>query len=204
MTENRPEGRRSRAADRGDLEAEAPRDAVLLGRFRDGDPAALDEIVRAHRVAVYRVARRILGSHEDADEAAQVAFVKAWRALGRFRGESSIRTWLIRIVLNVSRSMLSSRKVTDGIDAVDAVADGGDASDTMLRRREDRERVRAAVAGLPPRQREVVILKVFHEMTYSDVARVMDLTEGAVKAHLHQAVANLRRMMAPSTDSEAS
>ena len=173
----------------------APGDGRLLERLRGGDPAAFEEIVVAHRSAVYRVARRVLGNHEDADEAAQMTFVRAWKALSRFRGDASLATWLIRIALNVSRSLRASRKPVECMGEAERIPDATEASDTALGRDEERRRLRRAVAKLPPRQREVVILKVFSEMTYGDVAAVMQLSEGTVKAHLHQAVANLRRRM---------
>ncbi len=141
------------------------------------------------------VARRLLGSHEEADEAAQVTFVRAWRGLERFRGEAALRTWLMRIVLNVARSARSERRPSDGLEDCAALADAAEPADERLRREQARQRVRAAVAALPPRQREVVALKVFSELSYSEVAAAMELTEGAVKAHLHQAVANLRRRL---------
>lgn len=173
----------------------AAREAEWLSRFRRGEPDAFDEIVRAHRREVYRVARRILGSHEDADEATQEAFVRAWRSLRKFRGAASLRTWLIRIVLNVARAHRARRAPTTGLDEIGIVAAEDESADDRVRRSEVRRRIRDAVSQLPPRQREVVALKVFSELTYRDVARVMGLSEGAVKAHLHQAVSNLRRRM---------
>ena len=75
-------------------------------------------------------------------------------------------------------------------------SDPAERADDGIGRSSARARVRRAVAGLPPRQREVVVLKVFSEMTHREVAAALGLSEGAVKAHLHQAVANLRRRMA--------
>ncbi len=170
------------------------RDADLVRRFLDGDAAAFDEIVLRHRGIVYAVARRLLRSHDDADEATQAAFVRAWRGLRRFRGDAALRTWLVRIVINVARTMRSATVREDGHEAIEDRRDPGESSESALGRRQERLMVRRAVAGLPPRQREVVVLKVFSEMTYAEVATVMDLSEGAVKAHLHQAVANLRRL----------
>ena len=171
-------------------------DARLVERARQGDGRAFDEIVARHKRAVYSTARRLLGSHEDADEAAQVAFVRAWRAIGGFRGESSLRTWLVRIVLNVSKSLRAKAPPLDGLDGQEQLADTGAGADDLLRQRESRARVRRAVDRLPPRQREVVVLKVFSELTHREVAGILGLSEGAVKAHLHQAVSNLRRRMA--------
>ena len=175
-----------------------PDDRDLAARHRAGDPAAFEEIVARHKRVVYLTARRMLPSHADADEAAQVAFVRAWRALERFRGESSLRTWLVRIVLNVAKTMRASNRPTEELPDADLVADPAEGSEQRLRRARSRRRVREAVAQLPPRQREVVTLKVFSEMTHREVADVMELSEGAVKAHLHQATSNLRRLMATS------
>jgi len=171
-------------------------DETLVERARRGDGRAFDEIVSRHKRAVYSTARRLLGSHEDADEAAQMAFVRAWRALGGFRGDSSLGTWLVRIVLNVSKSLRARAPAPDGLEGQEQLVDTGAGADELLRQRESRSRVRRAVDRLPPRQREVVMLKVFSEMTHREVARILGLSEGAVKAHLHQAVSNLRRRMA--------
>lgn len=166
----------------------------LATRFRAGDRAAFDEIVTLHRRTVYSVARRLLREHEDADEAAQVAFVKAWNARARFRGDAQLRTWLTRIVLNVSRSMLSARRaehaLPDESDRADpARTDPGVRIDRVRLRHE----LRRAIGGLPTRQQEVVMLKVYQDLTYLEVAEILELSAGAVKAHLHQAVSNLKR-----------
>lgn len=168
----------------------------LLERFREGDAAAFDRIVRLHRLAVYRVARRMLGSHDEADEAVQETFVRAYGALSGFRGESRLRTWLIRIALNVSRTIGAARGRTTNLEETGEPVDEREGAEAAAGRAQAGARVRAAVASLPPRQREVVLLKVFSDMTYEDVASAMGLTVGAVKAHFHQAVSNLRRRMA--------
>jgi len=170
-------------------------DADLVRRHQAGDRTAFDEIVALHQRAVYRTARRLLDSHESADEAAQEAFVRAWRFLGRFRGESSLGTWLLRIVINVAKTMRGARRPVDALDDLPEPVDPREGSDERLGRNRLRARVRQAVSRLPPRQREVVVLKVFSELTHREVAACLGLTEGAVKAHLHQAVANLRRGM---------
>jgi RNA polymerase sigma-70 factor (ECF subfamily) len=168
----------------------------LLVRVREGRPGAFDELVVRHRLAVYRVARRVLGTHEAADEAAQETFVRAWRAIGSFRGDSSVSTWLIRIALNVSRTMAVSRPRLEPLAASAEPFDPRPGAEAQVAREEAGARLKQAVALLPPRQREVVTLKVFSDMTYDDVASVMGLSVGAVKAHFHQAVSNLRRHMA--------
>ena len=167
----------------------------LLERIRGGDGTAFDELVRLHRESVYRVARRIVGTHERADDVTQEAFVRAWRALPGFRGESRVATWLVRIAINVARSAGVERGPHVALVEADGLPDPAEGADAGLLRRAARRRIRRAVRDLPPRQREVVALKVFSEMTYEDVASAMGLTVGAVKAHLHQAVAGLRRRL---------
>jgi len=183
--------------------AQTPDETSLAERFRAGDRAVFDEIVTLHRRTVYSVARRVLRRHEDADEAAQVAFVKAWSARARFRGDAQLKTWLTRIVLNVSKSMLSARR-TD--DALPDEAGWADSARTEPEIRIDRVRLqhdlRRAVSGLPPRQREVVLLKVYEGLTYREVAEILELSDGAVKAHLHQAVSNLKRGLTRSRQME--
>jgi RNA polymerase sigma-70 factor (ECF subfamily) len=176
-------------------------DPDLIDRFRRGDADAFDELATLHRRPIYLVARRLLGSHEDADEAAQLTLLRAWKARGQFRGDAALRTWLTRIALNVSKTMLSNRKMqTDPIEAAAEPRDPAEGAERGLSRGQARERVRLAVVGLPPRQREVVLLKVFSEMTYREVAQTLQLSEGAVKAHLHQAVSNLRRSMSTTRE----
>ena len=84
----------------------------LLERFRGGDGTAFDDRVVLHREAVYRVARRIVGEHAQADEVAQETFVRAWKALPGFRGEARLATWLVRIAINVARSAGAERGQT--------------------------------------------------------------------------------------------
>jgi len=175
-------------------------DAELLARHRAGDATAFEQIVARHKRVVYLTARRLLPSHEDADEAAQQAFVRAWRSLDGFRSDSALRTWLVRIVLNVAKSIRAASKPTEDLPESDLLPDPAAGAEEGVHRAEARRRVREAVSRLPPRQRETVVLKIFSEMTHREVAEVMELSEGAVKAHLHQAVSNLRRLMAGSDE----
>ena len=97
-------------------------------------------------------------------------------------------------MLSTRSTRAATRPAADELEW-EALPDGRDGSEETLRRRQLRSRVRQAVARLPPRQREVVVLKDLSEMTYREVAETMELSEGAVKAHFHQAVSNLRKIM---------
>src|SRR5437867_4070729 len=85
------------------------RDLDLVRRFQAGEGGAFDRLVEAHRRSVYRLAYRLLGNHADADDLAQDAFLRVYRSLGHFRGESSFRTWITRIVLNLAADRRKER-----------------------------------------------------------------------------------------------
>lgn len=163
--------------------------------WRAADGETFERVLLENRRTVYLIALRLLGGHDEADEATQIAFLRAWQARGKFRGASSVRTWLVRIVLNVAKSMRAARGRVAGPADLSDLADAAPGGEERLRLRQVRGRVRRAVSALPERQREVVLLRVFSELSCRETAEVMGLSEGAVKAHLHQAVGNLRRLL---------
>jgi RNA polymerase sigma-70 factor (ECF subfamily) len=179
---------------------EPEQDLLLVEQFRRGDREAFDRIVARHRREVYRIARRMTGSHEDADDVTQDTFLKAYRALGNFRGESALRTWLIRIALNLSMNLGRSRgsRTVDGVDL--SLLSGPEAqslpgSEKHLLDAERDRHVRAAVDGLPPRQRQVVILRVYEEMKFQEIAEWLGCPVGTAKANFFHAVNNLRKAL---------
>ena len=171
-------------------------DARIVDRCLRGDRGAFAVLVKEHRAAVMTVACRLLGSRADAEDAAQETFVRAWRSLGSWRRDAPLRGWLLAIAVNVCRSHGARRPGHGPLEEAPEPGDLRPPADGGLVADEARRAVRGAVDGLPPRQREVVLLKVFSELTHEDVAGAMGLSVGAVKAHLHQAVANLRRRLA--------
>jgi len=169
------------------------RDLALVRRFQAGDERAFDLLVEEHRREVYRLAYRLLGNHADADDLAQEAFLRGYRFLGRFRGESTFRTYLTRIVLNLSadrrRARSSRRQVS--LDEVperelprtSPPAGAGLILEATLHR---------AVRQLPPRQRETLILRIFQEMKFREIAAVMGCTVGTAKANFFHALKGLK------------
>lgn len=172
-------------------------DGRLLEAFRRGEESAFTALVIKYREGVYRVARRMLGNHEDAADATQEVFIRAYRALARFDGRSQLYTWLYRITVNLcldARSRLSRVSLASE-DALRDVADGPRLADEA-EHRETRQLVAAAVAGLPPRQRAMMVLRVYQDLPYQEIARIMGCTEGTVKATMFAAVRKLRQTLA--------
>lgn len=167
-------------------------DGAFVARFLGGDESAFDELVRRHRRAVYRLAYRLLGNHEEADDVSQEAFLRAYRALRGFRGDSSFRTWISRIAINLS---LSARQVRAPVVPIQEMpAPGSEAAGPEAALRKE---VRRAVDGLPPRQRQVLVLKVYEGMKFSEIALAAGMSIGTAKATFFQAVRGLRARLAP-------
>jgi RNA polymerase sigma-70 factor (ECF subfamily) len=162
---------------------------------RRGERAAFDLLVERYQRDVYRLCYRYLGNHEDANDMAQEAFLKAWRGLGSFRGDSAFSTWIYRIAVNTCLNFRSSRKPAAAEEPSDSLPDHRPSAPERMLGRERERQVRAAIARLPDKQRATLILKVYHELTHEEVARVLGSTVGTVKANLFHAVSNLRRLV---------
>jgi RNA polymerase sigma-70 factor (ECF subfamily) len=172
-------------------------DRALLDAFRRGEESAFAALVIKYREGVYRVARRMLGNHEDAADVTQDVFIRAHRALPRFDGRSQIYTWLYRITVNLCldvRARLARLPlVDDGQVFRDRPAEV--TIDDEAEGRETARLVARAVAGLPPRQRAMVVLRLYQDLPYLEIARIMGCSEGTVKATMFAALRRLRRVL---------
>jgi RNA polymerase sigma-70 factor (ECF subfamily) len=172
-------------------------DRGLVAACRAGHHEAFDVIVERHRRAVYRLCYRFVGNHEDASDLTQEVFLRAYRALRSFKGDSSLGTWLYRIGVNVSLNRVSARTLPgEPIEVRDQVPDGGDDPATALLRSERSARVRAAITRLPRKQRVTLILRVYHELPHQEIAEIVGGSVGAVKANFFHALKNLRKLLA--------
>ena len=171
---------------------EAEREAVEA--CRRGEREAFDRLVERYQRDVYRLCYRYVNNHEDANDLAQEVFLKAWRAIGRFRGDSSFRTWLYRIGVNACLNFRALRRpVTQELP--EALEDPRPGAAVRVERGDEARRVRAAVSRLPEKQRATLILKIYHDLTHEEVAQVLGSTVGTVKANLFHALGNLRRLV---------
>jgi RNA polymerase sigma-70 factor (ECF subfamily) len=152
---------------------------------------AFSLIARRHTADVYRLAFRMTGSAPDADDLVQETFLRAWRGLPGFRGESAVRTWLIRILLNAAGERRRRRKLQQlSVESRDRrIPDPAD----DLARRDLVGRVLAAVHSLPRRQREAMLLRARGGLSYREIAEVMAIRPEVVKLHLVAARKKLGR-----------
>jgi RNA polymerase sigma-70 factor (ECF subfamily) len=171
-------------------------DYALVRACLDGRPAAFDVLVERHRRNVYQLCYRFAGNHEDASDLAQDVFIRAYRALGGFKGQSSIGTWLYRIAVNLCLNRVSVKPPpVEPLQAREHADRRGEAADTTLLRAERAAEVRAAIARLPRKQRAAVVLRVYHDLPHDQIARILGSSVGAVKANFFHALGNLRRLL---------
>ena len=184
-------------------------DLEALEAFRAGDAGAFDDLVRRHQTRVFRLSRRLLGDADAALDAAQEAFVKAWRALPRFKGEARFSTWLTRITINQCRNELRKRgtvkhtrplSLDDNVPGTDvrrsdSLQGSGPEPWAEARGQEVSDAFHEALATLDPEAREILVLKEVEALSYEDMAAVLDVPTGTIRSRLHRARAELRRRM---------
>jgi len=146
-------------------------DRELVRRAQGGDMAAFEELVRRHQRGLFSYLYRMCRNSSDAEEMAQAAMVKAWEKLAGFRGASSFKTWLYRIGTNLCFNLRTRRKPTE-------------------------ERVRAALDCLPEDQRAALVLSVYQDMSYREIAETLGKTVRAVDSMLFRAKTNVRKALA--------
>jgi RNA polymerase sigma-70 factor (ECF subfamily) len=169
---------------------------ALVAACLAGRPGAFDLIVERHRRPVYQLCYRYVGNHEDASDLAQDVFLRAYRGLKNFRGQSSLSTWLYRIAVNVCLNRVTAKTPqTESIDAHQFVDVHSESAPEILLKDERGARVRAAIAQLPPKQRSTLILRMYHEMSHQQIAEALGSSVGAVKANFFHALGNLKKLL---------
>jgi len=178
-------------------------DDTLMMRTAAGDEVAFRQLVARWEQPVFAFLVHMLGSVDEAQDLAQDTFLKVYDQAHRYRPEGRFRSWLLRIAGNKARSVLRRRKVLRWVNfdpvSHDRAAPGDDPGQT-LERAETRQRVREAVAALPERQREAVVLKRFQGLSYKEIAEVLGTTVPAVESLLQRAAAILRRELGGDED----
>lgn len=174
-------------------------DGDLLDRFHLGDPSAFDELVERYHLPVYHLAYRMTQNRADAEDIAQEVFVRAYRSLKTFRRASSLKTWLFQIAINLSidhqrRGGLEALPKRAGMNPAPPSAQDPEAL-ALLEQKEREMELQEAVAKLPEKQRAALILRIFHDLSFKEIAEVVGSPLGTVKANYHHAVMRLRCLL---------
>jgi RNA polymerase sigma-70 factor (ECF subfamily) len=164
----------------------------LVERARRGDTAAFAELVVAYQGLAFRTAYLIARDAADAEEAAQDGFVKAYRALGRFRAGAPFRPWLLAIVANEAKNRRRSAGRRAALVLQDVSDDAAPSPETVLLAGEGRARLLAAVESLRDQERDVVVCRYFLELSEEETAAALGVRLGTVKSRAHRALAHLK------------
>src|SRR6476646_3202175 len=184
-------------------------DAATVALARDGDSEAFRALVESHSRAVYRLAYRMTGSAQDAEDIVQETFLKAYRQLSRFESRANFSTWLHRIAVNCSIALIRGRKHQEaGHDASDLEAlDSADdervdpSPERLMLSTEVQEKVSRAMEGLTHMERAAFVLRHFEGQSIEEISRALGLKANAAKHSIFRAVRKMRLALEPFVES---
>ena len=178
----------------------APDDQELIERVRRGEKDAFRTIVERYEPVVAATVRGMLGSGHEAEDVGQETFIRFWRSIGSFRGDSSLKTYLTRIAINLSLNELKRRKRRSGRIVPEPVEDlqirGGD-DRVDLDRNERRKLVRRGLLQLDEKHRAVVLLRMIEGFSTAETAGILGLPEGTVLSRLSRGMKKLEEILRP-------
>ncbi|MDP4219705.1 MAG: sigma-70 family RNA polymerase sigma factor [Bacteroidota bacterium] len=168
-------------------------DEELAARFRDGEKrVSFTMIVERYQRRIYYSARKLVnGDHDEADEIAQETFVKVYEALHTFRGDAKLYTWIYRIMMNAVIYKMRRKKVRKnvGLEEIENTLETEDHSPhERIERQEMTALIEEAIATVPPKQREVFLLRFYDEMPYEEMSQILGTSVGGLKANYFHAV----------------
>ena len=184
-------------------------DEELVRRFGSGDRSAFSELVRRYQSRVYSLCFRWLRDPAKAEEVAQDVFIALYKSLADFRGESKLSTWIFRVATNHCKNRLvyGNRRREDRHESIDAPVGGDDdgpvkqyaidapGPDASINRAEASRLLQAALDALDDDKREIVLLRDVDDLSYEEIAELLQLPKGTVKSRLHRARAELARRL---------
>ena len=174
-------------------------DSELLEKFRDENTRsyAFNLIVRKYQQRIYWHIRRIVIDHEDANDVVQNVFIKVWKALDKFREDSQLYTWLYRIATNEAITFLNSKRKRFFVPLVDVEHELSNnlSGDSNFSGDKIMLKLQQAILKLPTQQRIIFNMKYFDGLKYDEIAVILNLTTGALKASYHHAVKKLEKYL---------
>ena len=180
-------------------------DATAVALARDGDSDAFRGLMERHGRAVYRLAHRMTGSPQDAEDVVQETFLRAYRQLGRFESRANFSTWLHRIAVNCSIDLIRSRRHHEtghesaDLEHFEAIAEDrvDHSPERLMLSTEVQERVSSAMAGLSAMERAAFVLRPFEGQSIEDISRALGLKTNAAKHSIFRAVRKMRLALEP-------
>jgi len=190
------------------LSHERPSDTELIARILAGDTSAMETLMRLHNRTLYRTARAILRDEAEAEDAVQEAYLRAYRALATFRGESKLSTWLVRITANEALMRRRRNARAAPVEPIEGDADlaehseigGSSGPEGEAQRSEMRRLLEARIDALPEAYRAVFVLRALEELTVEETAHALEIPDATVRTRYFRARRLLRESMAGDID----
>ena len=166
-------------------------DFELIEAFKNGDVSGFNELVRRYQEKVYWIARRTVGSHQDADDVVQDVFVRVYNGLKNFRGDANVYTWLYRITVNVSLNAIRKKRIKEFIpydELLEGLLLGSSRADDPIQKQEYQTILEKAIDRLPAKQKLVFNMRFNDELTYEEMAKILKKSVGGTKANYFHAM----------------
>jgi RNA polymerase sigma-70 factor (ECF subfamily) len=181
----------------------ASTDEELVARSIGGDLDSFNQLVLRWERPIFALAYRVIGREEDARDVAQEAFLRAFRALGGFKGQAKFSSWLYRITLNLCRDWMRRERRTpiaqapEGVDLIELAGETtpSESIEELVGRKQLGRAVEKAMKLLPEEQRTAIILKEYHGLTFQEIADMLDCPLSTVKTRLYQGLSVLRKQL---------
>ena len=176
-------------------------DELLLRRAQNGDPEAFGQLMEPLEQLVWRVCWHYTGNREAAEDCGQEAMIRIWRNLANYRGECALESWVYRIAANCCMDWLRKKKRDKSVSMEPLQEQGFDPADTspgteeQVVAKDERQRLREAIAQLPDDQREALILTQLEKIPYEEAAQSLGVSEGTVKSRVNRAKARLKEIL---------
>lgn len=176
-------------------------DNLLVKECQAGDISAFDKLVKRYMKQIYQLAYQIVGNHEDADDISQEAFIQAYKSISKFKGRSKFSTWLRRIAVNLSINHLRKKSRHEHEPLDEEILDSKDCSlifswannpAEAVEAKELAQQIKEAMESLPEGEKAVFILRVYHKLSYKEIAKTIGCPAGTVMSRLNRARRKLR------------
>jgi len=181
-------------------------DELLLRRAQDGDPEAFEQLARPLEQLIWRVCWHYTGNRETAEDCAQEAMLRIWRSIGNYRGDCALESWAYRIAANCCMDWLRKKKKDRSVSVEPMREQGFDPADPapgteeQVVAKDERKRMREAIALLPEEQREALVMTQLEKIPYEEAARMLAVSEGTVKSRVNRAKARLKEILSESRE----
>jgi RNA polymerase sigma-70 factor, ECF subfamily len=169
----------------------ASSDLELIESFQKGREASFNELVHRYQERIYRTARRFVNDHDRADDIVQEVFLKMYKALNNFRGDSGVYTWLYRITVNVALNAIRKQRIKDFLridEFIDYPSEENERPDKQYEIHEQMHLIEKAIQQLPEKQKAVFVLRYYEELSYEEISIILKTSVGGLKANYFHAI----------------